>query len=85
MVEVEPTKKMRCNPKDKQRKQGVAEGTDKFHEGATEWLGYGAAVKVKFKGEWCTVTVIGRKPEGVVIRYADGIGVHRDLHRGGAK
>ena len=38
VVEVESTKKMRYNPKDKKRKQGVAEGTDRFSEGVTEWL-----------------------------------------------
>ena len=45
MVLVESTKKMRCSAKDKKRKQG------KFHEGATEWLGYGATVEGKFKGD----------------------------------
>ena len=36
VVEVESTKKMRCNHKDKKRKQGVVEGTDEFPEGVTE-------------------------------------------------
>ena len=85
MVLVESTKKMRCSTKDKKRKQGVAEDTDKFPKGATEWLGYGATVKVKFKGKWYTGTVIGREHEGVMVRYADGIGVHRDLHTRGCK
>ena len=80
VVELESTKKMRRNSKDKKRKQGVAEGTDKFPEGVTEWLGYGATVKIKFRGKWCMGTVIGRESEGVMVRYADGIGVHRDLH-----
>ena len=58
----------------------MAEGTDKFPEGVTEWLGYGATFKVKFKGMWCMGTVIGREPKEVMVRYADVIGVHRDLH-----
>ena len=62
VVEIESTKKMRCNPKDKKRNQGVAEGTDKFPEGVTEWLGYGATVQVEFGGKWCMGTVIGREP-----------------------
>ena len=45
-VEVEPTKSMRCSSKDRKRKQGTAADTDKFPEGVTEWLGYGASVKV---------------------------------------
>ena len=63
----------------------MAKDTDKFPEGATEWLGYGSTVKVKFKGKWCTGTVIGRESEGVMVRYADVIGVHRDLHTRGRK
>ena len=62
----------------------LGRGDGKFPEGATEWLGYGSTVKVKFKGKWCTGTVIGREPEGVMVRYADGIGVHRACTRGDA-
>ena len=58
----------------------MAEDTDKFPEGVTEWLGYGATVKVKFGGKWCMGTVKGRESGGVMVWYADGIGVHRDLH-----
>ena len=38
VVEVESTKKIRCNPKDRKRKQGATKDTDKFPEGVTEWL-----------------------------------------------
>ena len=80
VVEVESTKRMRCSPKDRKRKQGVAADTDKFPEGVTGWLGYRATRKVKFKGKWCTGTGIGREPAEMMVQYADGIGVHRDLH-----
>ena len=64
VVEVESTKRVMYNPKDRKRKQGAAAVTDKFPKGVTEWLGYGATVKVKFKGKWCAGTVIGREPGG---------------------
>jgi hypothetical protein len=53
VVEIESTKKMRRSAKDKKRKkQDAIEVTDKFPENATEWLGYGATSRVKFKGKW---------------------------------
>ena len=81
VVEVESTKKMRRSAKDKKRKQGAAESTDKFPESATEWLGYGATVRVKFKGKWCQGTVIGREHEAVMVQYEDGIVTHRPAPR----
>ena len=45
------TKRMRHNMKDKKRKQDQVEGTEKFPQGTTEWLGYGATVRAKFKGK----------------------------------
>ena len=85
VVEIESTKKVRRSAKDKKRKQGAAGSTDKFPESATEWLGYGATVRVKFKGKWCPGTVIGREHEAVMIQYEDGIKAHRDLHTRGCK
>ena len=50
----------------------MAEGTDKLPEGVTEWLGYGATIKVKFGGKWCMGTVIGREPYGPVREWDRG-------------
>ena len=44
------TKKMKHNTKNKKREHGQAPAyTETFPVGATEWLGYGSLLDVKFK------------------------------------
>ena len=46
----ETTKKMKHNTKNKKREHGQAPAyTETFPVGATEWLGYGSLLDVKFK------------------------------------
>ena len=55
------TKKMRHNKKSRKRKQDQAlEYTEAFPEEATEWLGYGSLISVKFRSGWYPGQVIGR-------------------------
>ena len=80
------TKKMKHNQKNKKRKQDQAPGyTETFPAEATEWLGYGSLVKVKFKSEWCPGQVIGRGAKGILVQYSDGVGEHDDLHSRGCR
>ena len=80
------TKRMKHNRKDKKRKQDQAlEYTETFPEEATEWLGYGSLMKVKFRSGWHPGQVIGRDTKGILVQYSDGVGEHDDLHRRGCR
>lgn len=84
VVEMKSTKKLRRNPESRKRKQGAAKDTEKFPKEATEWLGYGARVRVRFGERWCAGTVIGREHEGAMVQYKDGTdwGPPRPAHEG---
>ena len=71
------TEKMKHNKKSKKRKQEQPpEYTETFPKEATEWLGYGSLISVKFKSRWCTGQVLGRGEEGILVQYSDGVGEH---------
>ena len=48
VLPIETTKKMKPNVNDRKRKQDCVEYTEQFPREATEWLGYGATLKVKW-------------------------------------
>ena len=80
------TKKMKHNRKNKKRKHEQAPGyTETFPEEATEWLGYGSLLKVRFKSKWRPGQVIGRGTKGILVQYSDGVGEHDDLHSRGCR
>ena len=55
------TKKTRRNTKSRKRKQEQPpEYTEIFPEEATEWLGYGSLISVRFGSRWCPGRIIGR-------------------------
>ena len=85
VLPIETTKKMKHNVKDKKRKQDCVEYTEQFPQEATDWLGYGATIKVKWGAKWLKGVVIGREPEGIMVKYGGGIGVHADLHTRGCR
>jgi hypothetical protein len=76
---------MKHNAKDKKRKQDQVEYTEQFSQEATDRLGYGATMKVKWAAKWLKGVVIGREPEGITVKYGDGIRVHADLHTRGCR
>ena len=51
VLPIETTKKMRHNVKDRKRKQDCVEYTEQFPREATDWLGHGATIKVKWGGQ----------------------------------
>ena len=80
------TKKMRHNTRSRKRKQDQSlEYTERFPEEATEWLGYGSLVSVKFNSRWCPRQVTSRGERGVLVQYSDGVGEHDDLHKRGCR
>ena len=89
VLPIESTKKMKPNVNIKKRKQDQVEYTEHFPKEATEWLGYGAQVKVKWGSKWIPGTVVGREPGGIMVKYEgrkqDSIGVHPDLHTRGCR
>ena len=60
---------------------------EQFPKEATEWLGYGARLQVRFGKGWCVdkVHVVGRERGKVMVEYADGVGTHDDLHYRGCR
>ena len=58
---------------------------ENFPKEATEWLGYGAELQVLFGGKWCVGKVVGRERGKVMVKYADGVGIHNDLHYSGCR
>ena len=77
---------MKHNKKNEKRKHEQApEYTETFPEEATEWLGYGSLLTVKFKSRWCPGQVIGRGAKGILVQYSDEVGEHDDLHSRGCR
>ena len=58
---------------------------EQFPKEATEWLGYGASLQVRFGKRWCLGKVIGREGDKVMVSYSDGVGTHSDLHTRGCR
>jgi hypothetical protein len=58
---------------------------ERFPKEATEWLGYGAELQVLFGKKWCVGKVMGRERGNVMVKYADGVGTHDDLHYRGCR
>ena len=50
---------------------------------------YGAGLMVRFEKRWCVGKVVrkvvGRERGKVMVKYADGIGIHSDLHTRGCR
>ena len=66
------TKRMRHNTRDKKRKQDQAlEYTETFPEEATEWLGYGSLLRVKFRQGCNPISSPTREKCGIKIFHQD--------------
>ena len=48
-------------------------------------MGYGAEFQVLFGKKWCVGKVVGGERGNVMVKYADGVGKHDDLHYRGCR
>ena len=87
-VQIIPTmpKKVKHSTRNRKRTLDQAlEYTETFPAEATEWLGYGLLLKVKFRSGRYQGQVIGRGKKGVLVQYSEGMGEHDGLHRRGCR